>query len=429
MPRPTLSYSRRRPVRRGSVFQRHTRKCPRDTDGTWKPHKCRGAWSFHVGAGRRSDGSRRQITRSGYRTKRDAETALAEALAREDAGVAEVHGLTVGAYLCQWLQGKRSLRPKTVDGYRFDIDRYLVPAIGAMRLADLRPHHVDQMYGDLMSLADRPATPSTIRHLHTTLRSALNTAVKRRLIPWNPALHVELPEESRRPTTVWTPDQLQRFLESVADHRLFALFRLVATAGLRRGEALGLHWVDVDLEGAAFTVRWQLVDAGGGPQLGPPKTKTGARVVTIDQVTVSVLRRHREAQQAERHAWGEAWKDTGLVFTREDGAALRPDAVSHLFAKLTRNASLVPIRLHDLRHTNASLALAAGIPLKVVSDRLGHSSIAITSNLYTHVIPAVARDAAERIGTMLGGDTRSPDESAASALLAQNPTNVSKEEA
>lgn len=412
-------------MRKGSVFQRHTRSCPRGADNIIVTHKCRGPWAYYVLVGRRLDGQRRQITRSGYRTKRAAETALREALAREDAGIAEIHGLRVKTYLRQWLVGKRALRATTRSGYRQDIERHLVPGIGHLLLSDLRPHHIDLLYGDLLASSERPVGPAVIRHLHTTLRSAMSSAVKRRLIPWNPAVHVELPEETRRPTTVWTPQQLQHFLGAISSHRLQPLFRLVAVTGLRRGEALGLHWVDVDLDGAAFTVRWQLVDAGSGAKLSPPKTKSGGRVVVLDAGTIASLRQHRRMQERERAQWGEGWVDHGLVFTREDGTPLRPEYVTHLFARLSREHALAPIRLHDLRHTNASLALAAGVPLKVVSQRLGHSTTAITSDLYTHVIPIVAREAADLIAALIGEPMEARptevEKSLSSADLARDP--------
>jgi len=388
-------------MRRGSVFQRHARSCPRDEAGRLQPHRCRSAWAYHLLAGTRADGRRRQVTQSGFPTKRAAELALAEAIAREDAGVAEVHGLTVGDYLRQWLAGKRALRDSSRRNYESDIRRYLEPALGRLRLADLRPHHIDLCYGDLLADPTGRVTAATVRHAHATLRAALNTAVKRRLIPWNPALHVELPSQDRPPVTVWTPEQLGRFLDATGEHRLYALFHLIAVAGLRRGEALGLHWQDVDFERGAIHVRLQLVDAGGGARLGPPKTKRSSRVVPLDQGTVAVLHAHRVAQQRDRAVWGDAWHDTDLVFTREDGRALRPDSVTHLFWQLTARAGVPRIRLHDVRHTSASVALAAGVPIKVVSDRLGHSSTAITADLYTHVIPAVAQDAAERIAALI----------------------------
>lgn len=398
MPKASSSWP---PMRKGSVYQRHTRQCPRDDGGKVLPHRCRGSWYFSMLIAPRRNGARRTLTRGGYGSKREAEAALREALAREETGVVDIHGLTVGQYLEQWLASKHAIRPTSRRGYQSDIRKYLQPSIGSILLAELRPHHIDLMYDGLLGSTTAPATPSTLRHVHTTLRAALNVAVRRRLISWNPAQHVELPAYDRPETAVWTPQELTAFLRATADHRLSTLFRLIAVTGLRRGEAIALHWRDLDLRAGALTVRWQLVDAGGGARLGPPKTRRGARVVPLDALTVADLQSLAGRQAEERRLWGEAWQDTGLVFTREDGSALRPDYVSHLFHKLVTAAGARRIRLHDLRHTNASLALAAGVPLRVVSDRLGHSSTAITSDLYTHVIPAVAQDAADKIAALL----------------------------
>jgi len=418
-------------VRRGSVFQRHKSSCPKGPDGKYVDHKCRGPWSFYLLAGRRTDGKRRQITRGGFATKREAEHALEEALAREEAGVADVHDLKVGTFLRQWLDGKRSLRDTTRRGYEIHLRLYLEPTIGAMRLADLRPHHVDWLYGELLADPDNQVTPNTIRHLHATLRSALNTAVKRRLIPWNPAQHVELPVNSRPATRVWTPEQLGCFLDSIADHRLYAFFHLVAFAGLRRGEALGLAWEDVDFDRRLIRIRQQLVDAGRGAYLGPPKTRSGVRGVSLDALTADVLKSHRRQQDREREQWGSVWIDNGLVFTREDGTPFRPEYLTHLFNRLVGLAGLPRIRLHDLRHTSASLALAAGIPIKVVSERLGHSSTAITSDLYTHVIPVVAQEAADSLAALIPlqrRDQRGPARQLSSDDLANNPQEEGEDE-
>jgi integrase len=381
----------------GTVAQRHSRKCPRDPSGQFRPHRCRGQWFFIVDAGRKPDGRRRQVHRGGFATKREAQTALEQELARQKAGLAELHSLTVEQYLRSWLVSKRKLRDTTRRNYATHLRLYLVPALGRIRLMDLRPDHVDDLYGDLLSGRYVGATAATVQHVHRTLRSALNTAVKRRLIPWNPALFVEVPEHHRARTRVWTAEDLASFLGAIFDERLYALFHLLSFTGMRRGEALGLQWGDVDLARSQLLVTRQVTDAGQGPRLGAPKTVAGARFVPIDPGTVDVLRRHQARQLAEAASWGPGWNDLGLVFTKEDGTLLRPDAVTALFRRLVRRNALPRIRLHDLRHTHASLALAAGVDLKVVSSRLGHSNVAITSDLYTHVVPSVARRAADAI--------------------------------
>jgi integrase len=238
-----------------------------------------------------------------------------------------------------------------------------------------------------------------VHHVHRTLHSALNSAVKRRLIAWKPAQHVELPEHRRAQASIWQPEDVGRFLDASADHRLYALFHLIAFTGMRRGEAIGLRWTDVDLVEPLIVVRSQVTDAGDGPKLGPPKSESGTRVVPIDGYTAHVLQRQLARQQRERAAWGGGWQDLGLVFTKEDRGLLRPDAVTHVFVKLVTQAGLLRIRLHDLRHTHASLALAAGVGIKVVSNPLGHSTTTISADLYTQVTPVVARRAADAIAS------------------------------
>lgn len=263
----------------------------------------------------------------------------------------------------------------------------------------------------------RPLSPSTMRRIHGVLRSALNTAVKRRLIPYNPANHIELaPENPKRPKP-WTATECRRFLAGMADDRLIDLYHLMIVTGMRRGEAVGLRWEDVDLDGEYLQVVQQITDVNGRSVLGKPKTRKGDRLVQLDRDTVAVLRRHRDRQKAERAAWGPAWQDSGYVFTREDGTALRPEYVTRHFNDLRRQVGLPPIRLHDLRHTNASLALDGGADLKVVSERLGHSQLAITADLYTHVNRRLGKAVAEQIAATL----RPSSETLPSAWLAHEP--------
>lgn len=387
-------------------MQRHGRRCPRDAAGKLKPHKCRGTWAYALELERFADGHRRQVSKAGFRTRRAAEEALREVLSREDLEIEHTHGLKTGDYLRQWLDSKRSLRPTTRRSYEIHLRLYLIPQLGHVRLADLRPQHLDRLYAALAIAPDgRVRAAATVRRVHATLRSALNSAVKRRLIAWHPALHVELPVAERSRATVWTPIQVATFLEAHAEHRLYALFHLIAVAGLRRGEGLGLRWEDVDLDRRFIRVQQQLLEAGGRLSFGPPKTGSGVRTVPLDAATVRVLREHQDQQIAEETRAGTLglWTSTGLVFTHADGRCVHPDWVTRHFQRMAESAGLPRIRVHDLRHTSASLALAAGVPLKVVSARLGHSSLAITADLYTHVIPAVAYEAADQIGSLVQG--------------------------
>jgi len=364
---------------------------------------------------------------------------MADSIATVERGTfVSVSRVTVGAYLDQWLEGKARLRSTTRRGYRGNVDLYLRPGLGHIRLTDLRELDIERLYAAIRRLghtqatatpeltrlrearsksAVRPLRDSTIRRVHATLMSALNAAVRRKMIAHNPAAHVEVPtgrrpravvwtddritawrETGERPSVaVWTPAQAGTFLDHALDHRLYSLFHLIAYRGLRRGEAVGLRWVDLDLDAGALFVRQQVVQLGWATEVGEPKTDGGVRTVSLDAATADVLQARRAAQREERAICGAAWQETGLVFTREDGSQLHPETVMRTFERLTRSAGLPPIRLHDLRHTAASLALLAGVPLKVVSEQLGHSSLAITADTYTSVLPAVAQAAAEAV--------------------------------
>ncbi|MBF5083098.1 tyrosine-type recombinase/integrase [Quadrisphaera sp. INWT6] len=388
-------------MKHGSVYQRHSRTCPPAVDGERPAHRCRGSWAYALEHGRDSNGKRLQTTKGGFPTRAAAQKALQE-VAHVLMTDVHVTGVTVADYLSTWLTGKHALRPKTMALYEDVIRHYLVPGLGTVRLLDLRAHHLDRFYAaTTVGRRGTPLSPSTIRRIHAVLRSALNTAVKRRLIPYNPADHIELaPENPKRPRP-WTADQSRRFLAHVSDDRLSALYRLLIATGMRRGEAIGLRWEDVDLDSAVLVVVQQITEVRGRSVVGAPKTRRSSRLVSLDRATVAALRHHAARQAEEQRVWGDAWEGTGLVFTRENGSALRPEFVTRRFQALAEQAGLPVIRLHDLRHTSASLALRAGVPLKVVSERLGHSQTAITADLYTHVEEQVSRDAARRIAGVL----------------------------
>ncbi|MGH8894418.1 MAG: Arm DNA-binding domain-containing protein, partial [Actinomycetes bacterium] len=214
-------------MKRGHVRQRHTRKCPRTEDGDWAPHRCRGSWGFLVDLRRDGTGERRQITKAGFASKRAAMLALQRCLEDMHGGVdVETRG-TVAEYLEEWISSKRALRPSTLKSYREHIRLYLAPLLGHIPLRDLRPRQIDLMLNELVRpRAKRSLSPATVRRIHSTLRVALNDAVRRRLISHNPTQHVELPTESRRPATVWTPEQVTAFLDGSRNDRLYALYHL-----------------------------------------------------------------------------------------------------------------------------------------------------------------------------------------------------------
>ena len=313
-------------------------------------------------------------------------------------------GPTVAEYLTGWLTGRQALRPSTRLAYEIHLRRYLLPHLGHLPLTSLTVDDVQEMYRDIADTAPssgQPVGPATVRRVHATLMSALGSAVRRGLLERNPAAFVELPRAPYPRMRVWTAAQLAEFLDFVGQDRLHPLFLLLALTGMRRGEAVGLRWVDVDLDQGVLRVEQQIVAVAGERHVGPPKSANGRRTVALPARLVEALRWHGAQQRLERWAAGRDWVDTGLVFTTGLGEALNPGQVSRHFERRVTASGLPPIRLHDLRHTSASLGLASGETLLEVSRRLGHSSITITADVYSHIAPATARQSAERLGRLI----------------------------
>jgi len=371
-------------------------------------------WRIRWDAGFKPDGTRIQRSEGGFTTKKEAVAALDEIRVRARQGqVQDARDISVASWLDSWLESKRSLRPTTRRAYAGHIEVYLKPLIGRVPLTSLQAAHLDRMYEDIRRGKLRPPPgPATIRRIHATLRTALAGAYRRRLIAYNPAGQVELDPEPLRQRDVWTPTQLASFLAFSKGHRLGTAFRLLAFTGLRRGEICGLRWSDLDLDNGLLTVRQQLVQSGRDLLFGEPKTKKGARSLALDADTVTMLRSHRAAQNAERLAWGSGYNQLDLVFCLEDGSPVHPESVSRTFTTLGKQAGLPRIVLHGLRHTHATHALAAHVPLTVVSNRLGHSRSSFTADTYTRVLPEVDRDAAELIARLVklagGPDAAAP---------------------
>lgn len=199
----------------------------------------------------------------------------------------------------------------------------------------------------------------------------------------------------------WSAKELKKFLESTKETRFYPLWHTMALTGLRRGEALALRWEDIDLKYGRLSVRRSFVPIGATVIVGEPKTRRGTRLVPLDPGTVATLKRRRSQQRQERLAWEGAWNDTGLVFTREDGSLIHPEQAIKNFASAVKKAGVPTIRLHDLRHTNATLAFAAGVHPKVISERLGHATVAMTLDIYSHAVPALSEEAANMIAALI----------------------------
>lgn len=261
-------------------------------------------------------------------------------------------------------------------------------------LAKLQPQHVQHMMNDQLQSG---LSPNTVLRIRATLRRALNQAVKWGLITRNVATLVDPPKAEKFRVEAITPEEATAILDAVAEDRLAALHTLLLGVGLRLGEGLGLKWEDVDLNAGVVTVRRSLQKLNGKFDLVEPKTESSRRTLPLPSFVVTALKRHQAAQEREQSVAGEAWENTGLVFTTNRGKPLDNSGVHHRFERLLKYAGVRQIRLQDLRHGCASLLLAKGVSPRVVMETLGHSQISLTMNTYAHVIPALQRDAADRM--------------------------------
>lgn len=317
-----------------------------------------------------------------------------------------------------WLAGKRKARPSYARGLEQMGQHWLLPVLEDVPLDRLNGEHCAMVFERIEAFNEeftaaleakrKPELPGDLRkqpkfvgvatqhRIFAALRAFLNHAWKKaHKIAFNPVYAVELEPETRGEPLVWTPDQVARFLNYTRNHRLAFLWRLALLRGFRRGELCGMADGDMDLDAATITVNVALLQVGGRLTWGRPKSKAGNRIVGLDKGTVAAGRVHRARRARERLAAGEAWQESGRLFTRDDGTPLYPEQVTRTFKYLAKAAGLPVIRFHSARHTAATLALEAGVETKVVSEILGHSTTRITQDTYQHVRVQVQIDAAE----------------------------------
>lgn len=372
-------------------------------------HRRGSTWGYVVDVGRDpATGRRRQRTKGGFRTKREAEHGLGELVRTLDDGTYVARDpQTLGEWLDRWLQTMGpKIRESTLRDYRNGLRR-VEARLGAVPLQALRPLDLEELYASLLREGRRSGgglAPKTVRNVHIALRRSLADAHRFGLVPRNVATLVKPPVPVRAELSTWTAGEVRRFLDAVADDRLMPAYRLLASTGMRRGEALGLRWSDVDLSEARLVVNRSLTAVDEALVWSPPKTSRSRRSLSLDPETVAILRAHRTRQAEEKLAAGPAWVDQDLVFCNELGRPLHPNRFTRAFAAAVRRSGARPIRLHDLRHTWATLALQASVHPKVVSERLGHATTSITLDIYSHVQPELDAQAATTVAQLFTHD-------------------------
>lgn len=344
--------------------------------------------------GRGEDGKRSYLNQTVHGPKKDAQRELTKLLRERDLGtLAQPSRTTLNEYLENWLGSvaKTRVRERTHRDYVWLLKKYIRPTLGERRLDQLKALELQKLYGDLSA---QGLSPRTVRYAHTVLRNALEQAVKWGMIARNPADLVQLPRKQQREMSAFSPEEARRFLTSAQEDPWFAVFNLLLDTGLRPGEALALKWSDVNLVEKRLSVRRTLTRNAQGWHFAEPKTAGSRRNVPFTSNLQSVLVTHRETHDTNPH---------NLVFVGEGGEPLHANNLGrrNLPRILARAGLAEDFRFYDLRHTCATLMLLAGVHPKVVSERLGHASVKITLDTYSHVLPTMQREATEKLGSLL----------------------------
>lgn len=353
-------------------------------------------------------GRRKQKWHEGYGTKREAEARLADIVRdlRQGNYVAPSRRTLADFVSRDWLPSLESkLRPGTIALHELNCRAYLLPRLGGTSLQEVSPRDLQTLYADLLKDGRRDGkglSASAVKNVHKTARRIFQDAQRMGLRQGSPVESVEPPTVRTPETETWTASELKRFLEAAAPDRLYAAWLLAATTGMRRGEILGLRWVDVALD--RVSIRSTLVLVKNVPMWSEPKTPRSRRSIPLAAETSTALRAHRKAQAEERLLMGAAFSDSDLVFCQADGSFIHPSTFTATFQRLARDAGVPKRKIHAVRHTFATLALEAGVHPKVVSEILGHSSVAITLDLYTHAVQSLQENATSKVAALVFGE-------------------------
>ena len=380
-----MSDAKRRGRNEGSIYQRK--------DGRW-------AAAIDLGW---QNGKRRRKHYLGS-TRAEVHKKLIKALRDLDQGIAPPSDrLTVGAYLETWLEesAKPKVRPLTYESYSCLVRLHLIPGLGRIRLSKLSPQQVQRF---LNQKREEGASARRVQMMHAVLRTALNQALRWGLVPRNVATLVDPPRAPREPVKPMSPEEAHRFMEAAQGDPYEAVFAIGLGLGLRAGEVLGLRWQDLDLEQGQLTVRYALQRVKNQKlELVEPKSRTSTRTLVLPAFVIRTLRQQQLRQKQQERWGGLKWQEKDFVFATSLGTPIDPDKVRRRFKQVLKTAGLRDMRFHDLRHSCASFLLAQGVQPRTIMELLGHSQIGLTMNTYSHVMPSLLTDAAERMDALFEG--------------------------
>lgn len=346
------------------------------------------------------DGKRRRKSFYGD-TRKEVAGALAKALREQQQGIQPTNDRqTVEQYLTHWLEtAKQTVRETSIESYERRLRRDVYPHLGRIVLSKLTPQDLADCYTKLLISG---LSPSTVQRTHAILHRALKQATRWGLVPRNVADLVDAPRPARHELVPLGQGDLERFLDLARGDRFHALYVLAIMTGLREGELLGLKWADLDLEARELHVRRQVGRTKSGVHFSEPKTAKGRRTVALPDIAIAALKEHRHSQLVARLEVGPDWQNTDLIFPSQHGTPIeKQNLARRSFKPLLAKAGLpATTRFHDLRHAHATLLLSQGVHPKVVQERLGHSTISVTMDVYSHVMPQLQRDAADTLGKL-----------------------------
>ncbi|HEV2802430.1 MAG TPA: tyrosine-type recombinase/integrase [Pyrinomonadaceae bacterium] len=361
-------------------------------------------WLVRIFLGRDAKGKQLFHRKTIHGTKKDAETYRNKVVRDRDMGTfIEPAAMAVKDYLDKWLKtaARPRLRERTYDDYSELLKRYVRADLGEKRLCDVRPLDIQNLYADMTG---RGLSARTVRYTHAILSSAFKQAIRWQMLIHNPCEAIELPRAERREMSAFSPNEAEEFLKAAKENEHGVIFAFALATGMRPEEYLGLKWSDLDMEKDTAIVRRVLVRRkGGGWYFGEPKTSRSRRTVPLPTTLVKMLTDHRRKQIEKRLKAGAAYQNNDLVFATVEGTPHNSrNLAQRQFQSILKSAKLpLNFRLYDLRHSCATLLLVAGENPKVVSERLGHASVVLTLDTYSHVLPSMQREATEKLEKML----------------------------
>ncbi|MBQ8904448.1 MAG: site-specific integrase [Oscillospiraceae bacterium] len=334
-------------------------------------------------------------------SKREANSVMHRLITEMEQGkIIKKSNKSVGEWMDEWVSSYLpNIEETTVIGYKTKIRCYIKPALGEILITSLRAEHIQRMINDMIN---RGLSPKNIRDTYNNVNAAMKKAVATKLIPYNPCEGVALPKLKKYRAKVYSTEMIHTLLNAVKDTDMYLPVLLFVTVGLRRGELLALRWQDIDFENNLLMVRYNMVCGENGYIIKPPKSEASIRDIHIGDDVVSTLKFAKEKYMKDLAEYGKGFQNLGFIIRQDDGSPISPNAMTRKWRRfLNRNEDLPKIRLHDLRHSNATALIQAGVSPKVVQQRLGHADVNITLNTYTHVLPEMDIEAAKKLDEIM----------------------------